>query len=146
MTPYSKVYEAFLSKILEDEWGNWTINEMEIDLHQIMLAAIPYFKFPRVSLDARDEVNQAFEGDLSNEEIQIIASYMKCEWLNRSIMTWENIRPMYSEKDFSPANLLDKLNQTLITERKNALRMESYYYRSIKGKPYDYSQWGSRIE
>ena len=146
MTPYSKVYEAFLSKILEDEWGNWTIDEMEIDLHQIMHAAIPYFKFPRVSLDARDEVNQAFEGDLSNEEIQIIASYMKCEWLNRSIMTWENIRPMYSEKDFSPANLLDKLNQTLITERKNALRMESYYYRSIKGKPYDYSQWGSRIE
>jgi len=146
MTPYSKVYEAFLSKILEDEWGNWTIDEMEIDLHQIMLAAIPYFKFPRVSLDARDEVNQAFEGDLSNEEIQIIASYMKCEWLNRSIMTWENIRPMYSEKDFSPANLLDKLNQTLITERKNALRMESYYYRSINGKPYDYSQWGSRIE
>ena len=144
-TPYSKVYEAFLSKILEDEWGNWTEAEMEADLHQIMCAAIPYFKFPRVSLEL-DEENESFMDELSNEEIQIIASYMKCEWLNRSIMTWENIRPMYAEKDFSPANLLDKLNQALVYERKNALRLESYYYRSIKGKPYEYSKFGTRID
>ena len=146
MTPYSKIYEAFLSKILEDEWGNWTQAEMEADLYQIMCAALPYFKFPRVSLEDRDEVECCFNDDLSNEEIQIIANYMKCEWLNRSIMTWENIRPMYAEKDFSPANLLDKLKQSLEYERKNALKVESYYYRSIKGKPYDYTKFGIRVE
>ena len=42
---------------------------------------------------------------------------MKCEWLNRSIMTWENVKPLYEERDFSQANLLDKLKNTLESER-----------------------------
>ena len=64
---------------------------------------------------------------------------MKCEWLNRSIMTWENVKPLYEERDFSQANLLDKLKSTLEYERTNAARMEDFYYRSIKGKSYSYS-------
>ena len=35
---------------------------------------------------------------------------MKCEWLNRTILTWEHVKPMYEEKDFSEANLIDKLH------------------------------------
>jgi len=31
-TPYDVVYAAFLSKVLEDEWGKWTIEEVEMDL------------------------------------------------------------------------------------------------------------------
>ena len=51
-----------------------------------------------------------FADDLNNEEIQILATYMKCEWLNRTILTWENVKPLYEERDFSQANLLDKFN------------------------------------
>jgi hypothetical protein len=39
---------------------------------------------------------------------------MKCEWLNRTILTWENVKPLYEEKDFSQANLIDKFTQMLI--------------------------------
>jgi hypothetical protein len=46
---------------------------------------------------------------LSNFEIQILAGYMKCEWLERTILSWENVKPLYVERDFSQANLLDKL-------------------------------------
>jgi len=28
MTPYEKIYDAFLAKILEDEWGFWTEEEL----------------------------------------------------------------------------------------------------------------------
>ena len=66
---------------------------------------------------------------------------MKCEWLNRTILTWENIKPLYEERDFSQANLLDKFNQTLTNEKKNAASLERIYYRSINGKPYKYSKW-----
>ena len=45
---------------------------------------------------------------------------MKVGWLNRTILTWEHVKPMYEERDFSEANLIDKLNQLLIEERKNA--------------------------
>lgn len=137
MTPYWNVYNAFLAKTLEDEWSDWTIEETEADLRQLLESAIPYFKFPRVSLD-RDE--EGFFEDLGSEEIQILSTYMKCEWLNRSIMTWENIKPLYEERDFSQANLLDKLRSTLESERLNALKLEGYYYRAIKGRSYKYSK------
>lgn len=136
MTPYWKVYEAFLAKTLEDEWGQWMPEETEADLQAILKGAIPYFKFPRVSLERDD---RGFIEDLNNEEIQILATYMKCEWLNRSIMTWENVKPLYEERDFSQANLLDKLKNTLEYERLNAARLEGFYYRSIKGQSYKYS-------
>lgn len=137
MTPYWNVYNAFLAKTLEDEWGDWTQEETEEDLRQLLESAIPYFKFPRISLERNEE---GFLEELGPEEIQILSTYMKCEWLNRSIMTWENVKPLYEERDFSQANLLDKLKNTLEAERLNALRLEGYYYRSVKGKSFKYSK------
>ena len=136
MTPYQKVYDAFLVKMLEDEWVNWTEEEVAQDLRGILEGAVSWFKFPRVSLDRDDS---GFINDLDNEEIQILACYMKCEWLNRTILTWENVKPLYEERDFSQANLLDKFNQLLEAEKYNALKLERIYYRSIKGKPFKYS-------
>ena len=136
MTPYFKVYEAFLARILEDEWQDWLIEEAEADWRQILEAALPWFKFPRVSLE-HDE--NGFVDDLSNQEIQIIANQMKCEWLNRCLLTWENVKPLYQERDFSQANLIDKLDEAIKQERANALAMESIYYRSRDGKPFNYS-------
>ncbi len=137
MTSYETVYDAFLSKILEDEWGFWTEEEIKQDLRSLLEGAIPWFKFPRVSLDRGDD---GFENDLSNEEIQIIATYMKCEWLNRTILTWENIKPLYEERDFSQANLLAKFKDMLEAEKYNALKLERVYYRSRKGKSFEYSK------
>ena len=138
MTPLQDVYDAFLVKMLEDEWENWTEEEAIMDWYALLLSALPRFKFPRVDLTVKEK--SYFEGNLSNEEIQILATYMKCEWLNRSILTWENVKPLYEERDFSQANLLDKLNATLEAEKNNAKELESLYYRSRKGKPFDYSK------
>lgn len=137
MTPYQTIYDSFLSKILEDEWVNWEKSEVEEDLRTLLEGAIPYFKFPRKDLSRNDD---GFDADLDNEEIQILATYMKCEWLNRTILTWENVKPLYEERDFSQANLLDKFNQLLQKEEKKAQKLESIYYRSIKHKPFDYGK------
>ena len=141
MTPYTKVYEAFLARILEDEWENWLIDEAMADWEQILHMAIPHFKFPRVSLE---QVDGGFSGDLGIEEIQILANFMKVEWLNRCIMTWENVKPLYIERDFSQANLLDKLGAMLKNEQTNAEKMESIYYRSQKGRPFDFSKLATK--
>lgn len=142
MTPYERVYEAFLARILEDEWDEWLIEEATQDWRLLMEAAIPWFKFPRVSLERTDE---GFINTLGSEEIQIIATYTKVEWLNRSILTWENIKPLYNEKDFSQANLLDKLKNTLEAERTAAKELESIYYRSRKGRPFSFSSLATKI-
>ena len=137
MTSLQIVYDAFLAKMLEDELVNWDMEEIEQDWKAILDGALPYFKFPRVSLDIQDD---SFVDDLDNEEIQILASYMKCEWLNRTILTWENVKPLYEERDFSQANLLDKFQSLLEKEEKKAKQLEAIYYRSIKRKPFNYSK------
>lgn len=143
MTDLQVVYDAFLAKQLDDEWTDWTDTEMHEDWKSMLMAAISSFKFPRVSLDiVTDPISGAekFESDLNNDEIQILATYMKCEWLNRAILTWENIKPLYEERDFSQANLLDKFRQMLEEEHKTAARREAKYYRSISRQPFDYTQ------
>lgn len=135
MTPYSAIYTAFLAKQTDDEWENWTEYEVETDFRQMLESAIPFFKFPRVSFERDDE---GFKDDLNDQEIQILASYMKCEWLNRVILSWENVKNLYTERDFSQANLLDKFTNLLAAERKQAAKLEAIYYRSVERKPFRY--------
>lgn len=136
MTSYETVYKTFLAKILEDEWIEWEDEDLiKLDLRSILDGALPWFRFPRKDLTCGED---GFEEDLDNEEIQILASYMKCEWLNRTILTWENVKPLYVERDWSQANLLDKFKQLLKQERYDARLRERMYYRSIKGKPFEY--------
>lgn len=137
MTSLDTVYSAFLSKILDDEWDTWTEEELEQDLLTLLQAAIARFKFPRVSLAYTEE---GFVDTLSNDEVQILATYMKCEWLNRNILTWENVKPLYTERDFSQANLLDKFNKMLVSEQAHARELEASYYRSVDKKPFDYTR------
>ena len=137
MTSFETVYTAFLSKILEDEWENWTREQVEADLFTLLQGAIVRFKFPRVSLEYTEA---GFTDTLTNDEVQILACYMKCEWLNRTILTWENIKPLYEERDFSQANLLDKFNEMLSAEQKHVAQLEAIYYRSVNKKPFKYSQ------
>ena len=144
MTEFQVVYDAFLGKILEDEWVQWDLEDIQSDWKSLLMGALPWFKFPRVSLDI-DEQNDSFVEDLNNEEVQILATYMKCEWLNRTILTWENVKPLYEERDFSQANLLDKFNNMLAAEKKNAARLEALYYRSIQRKPFEYRQLATQL-
>ena len=137
MTSLEDVYKAFLSKMNEDEWAeDWSKEEFMEDDRTILDNAIVWFKFPRVNLNIEDG---HFIGTLSNDEIRIIATFMKCEWLDRTILTWENVKPMYDERDFSPANRLREYRLLLEKEQKEARRLEALYYRSIKGQPFDYT-------
>ena len=144
MTPYQVVYDAFLAKIKEDEWSHEIdIKFILADWRAILDGALPLFKFPRVNLTYRDE--EGFEADLGNEEIQIIANLMKEEWLSRTINTWENVKVMYDERDFSQANLLDKFIKLLDSVQIKNKKMQKQYSRSIVDangmkKPFDYTK------
>lgn len=144
MTPYQVVYDAFLAKIEEDEWSNGEdLAFILSDWRSILESALPLFTFPRVNLNNRDDYG--FNAVLGNEEIQILANLMKEEWLSRTINTWENVKVMYDERDFSQANLLDKFIKLLeVTQNKNK-KMQKRYSRAITDengvkKPFDYTK------
>lgn len=105
-TPFLKVYDAFLARITADEW---TLEEelaiVERDWQELLKIAIFRFKYPRVDLeietvqepeDGQLGVYQ-FSADLTNDEIQLLAMYMKHEWVKRCIASWENIRQLYAD-------------------------------------------------
>lgn len=110
-TPLQTIYDAFLAKVEADDWMLTEENQelVKEDWRMILDAAIVQFRYPRISLDYEGD---KFNEDLGNDEIQVLANLMKLEWIRRCIATWDNIRQLYSDKDFSQANFLDKLNKT----------------------------------
>lgn len=146
-TPFLKVYEAFLARITADEW---TLEEdiaiVERDWQQLLDIAIFRFKYPRNSLkklefdpdpncDCNPLISCAFEGDLDQDEIQLLALYMKHEWIKRCVASWENIRQLYADKNFSQANHLDKLNKLQTAVEDEVHRAEGIYDRSRNKRP-----------
>lgn len=134
-TPLQDVYDAFLSKIEADDWMlTEEENVVTEDWRMLLNAAIMQFRYPRVSLDY-DKESAVFTDDLGNDEIQILANLMKLEWIRRCISTWDNIRQLYSDKDFSQANFLDKLNKTGEQVRDECRLMLDRYGRSTNYRP-----------
>ena len=143
-TPFLKVYDAFLARITADEW---TLEEelaiVERDWQELLKMAIFRFKYPRVSLEYEEIENSQelkvcqFIDDLNNDEIQLLALYMKHEWVKRCIASWENIRQLYADKDFSQANHLDKLNKLEAAILLEVRHAEGVYDRSREKRPAD---------
>lgn len=141
-TPWWTVFGAFLARIEEDDWMREKDQEIvQQDLLQILGMAAFDFRFPRVSLDL-DYLNETFVSELSNAEIQVLATFMKVHWLRRQINTWRVIKQQYSTKDFelsSQANHLDKLIKSLESAEKEAKRALDTYDRSRSHGVYTYS-------
>lgn len=136
------VYDAFLCKVNEDDWAK-CYNEEDLewfikDWRSILNSSIPYFKFPHCSLDI-DEERQCFVDEkMTSEEVEVLATYMKQEWLKRTIDSWENVKTQYDEADFSQANLLKTFIALRQEVKEEAKEKESMYYRSVKKKPFGY--------
>lgn len=142
MVELMTVYDAFLAKVNEDDWAHcyseddlkWFIQ----DWRSFLNASIVYFKFPRCGLDI-DEEKQCFKDEsFSNEEVQVLATYMKWEWLKRTIDSWENIKTQYDESDFSQAKLLSTFIELRKQIQTEAEELQAIYYRSVAKRPFHY--------
>lgn len=146
-TSFSKIYDAFLARITADEW---TLEEelaiVERDWQEMLKMGVFRFKYPRVDLSFEEvsiqttDIGQIcqyqFVEDLTNDEIQLLALYMKHEWVKRCIASWENIRQLYTnDKDFSAANHLDKLIKLEAAIEVEVHKAEGIYDRSRMKSP-----------
>ena len=120
-TPFSNIYNSFLSKITDDMYMELTEQDTYKMLEELLMSAIHKFEFPRVNINdyvktITDDKGESVEGHfnviLSNEEINILSTYMIVEWLGQQLASVENTRMKYSGSDFkftSQANHLSKL-------------------------------------
>lgn len=138
MTPLQNLYNAFLARVTSDEW----ILPDDIvlarqDWLQLFYIAAFRFKFPRISLEV-DAGEQNFINDVTNDEIQLLAIYMKHEWVKRCVSSWEQVRAIYTNKDFSQANYLDKLIKLSEQLDVECRKETSGYGRAPNHRPYAY--------
>ncbi len=134
-TPFSEIYDIFLTKITDDMYMELTELDTFRMLEDLLVAAIPKFEFPRVNIfdyegkeidissycgvDSNYQEVVAYLYDsghfncvLNLEEINILAVYMIVEWLSQQLASVENTRMKYSGSDFkftSQANHMQKL-------------------------------------
>ena len=145
MVTLQQVYDNFLSRITDDEWSDCNVTEedlewMTADWRAILNQAIPYFKFPRCSLLV-DDITQTFvDPKMSDDEVNILAVYMKLQWVKRSIDTWENIKTQYDEHEFSQAHLLNQFIKLKAQAEEEAKDLEAIYYRAPSKAPFKYGR------
>jgi hypothetical protein len=140
-TPYTKVFDSFLSKIDDPLFAKLTTTEAEDDMTSLLNSAIVQFDFPRVSLVEKDDVTKIFTNDLSLNEIEILANLMKLEWIKREIHGVHLIQQQLSSKDFgltSQANHLKILLELKVeTEKDVQSLLTKYSYVSNRQSLYE---------
>ncbi len=137
-TPFSEIYDRFFGKITDDMYasadggiGEWTKEDTERDLKNILMDAIPGFEFPRFPLYDFDEDAEEFNVHLTSEEINILALLMYNAWLQRQVASIENTRMKYSGADFKLASQGNHLAR-LIELKKEAERQAHHMQRLYK--------------
>lgn len=158
-TPFSYIYDSFLSKITDDMYMELTELDTYQLLEELLLSSIQKFEFPRVDLteyelvSITDEVKYtgaesgqeevpailyeggSFTNTLTAEEINILATYMVVEWLGQQLASVENTRMKYSGSDFkftSQANHMQKLLQLKKDYEREGFHLQRLYKRRQK--------------
>lgn len=160
-TPFSLVYDNFLSRITDDMFMELTELDTYEILQDLLIAAIHKFEFPRVDINDYEEnfiidevlyegveseydettallyTGGYFNVALSAEEINILGTYMIVEWLGQQLASVENVRMKYSGSDFkftSQANHMQKLLQLKSDYEREGFHLQRLYKRRIKDK------------
>jgi hypothetical protein len=157
-TPFSKVYDSFLSKVTDDMYMELTELETFRLLEDLLISAIPYFEFPRVNINDYDldeiideDTYCGIESDdkpvkaiifsggnfnvsLTAEEINVLSTYMIVEWMGQQLASVENIRMKYSGSDFkftSQANHMSKILTIQKDYERKGFHLQRLYKRRL---------------
>ena len=146
-TSFSEIYECFLSKITDDMYMELTPEDTLKILKELLLSALPKFEFPRQDLsykekeeffdyeDQETEKEYVFLNQLTEEEKNIIATYMVVEWVGQQLASVQNVRMKYSGSDFkftSQANHMQKLLQLKRDYEREGFHLQRLYKRRAK--------------
>ena len=127
-TPYEKIYGRFLSRTTDfdlAELDDYTLSEM---LKKWLYSAVVNVR-TSTPLGARDDENEAFENDLTDLDIELLAMGMTMAWLDQSLNSTELVRQFIGgkeEKYYSQANHIAELRALREETRLEMKRLHSY--------------------
>ena len=160
-TPFSMIYDSFLSKVTDDMYMELDELQTYAMLEELLMSAIHKFEFPRFDITDYEETIVEDEGTytgvesdemevkaiyyneghfnsvLTPEEINILSTYMIVEWLGLQLASVENTRMKYSGSDFkftSQANHMAKIQNMKANYEKEGFHLQRLYKRRKKDK------------
>ena len=164
ITPFSVIYDSFFGKITDDMYMELDKEDTYKMTEELLMAAMHKFEFPRfditdfekgsekISEDTGENIYEEghFNSLLTNEEINILSTYMIVEWLSQQLASVENVRMKYSGSDFkftSQANHMSKiLTQKKDYEREGFHLQRLYCRREKNEEGILHSTFGSIME
>lgn len=147
-TAFSAIYDNFFTRVTDDMYMEWTREDTEKDLQNMLIAAIPTFEFPRfdifdytlgelVNKGTEEEPHLVWDGGSFNthltiEETNILALSMMIVWFTRQMATVEHTKIKSTGSDFkmsSQANHLAKLSALQDKFRTECFHQQRLYKR-----------------
>lgn len=129
-TPFSDIYNLFLSQIKDYELALMEETVLEENLQLWLMGAIPFFHSCKKDLDKIDMVLGIFEEKLNNNEQFILAKYMTYSYVTTFLLREENLSQALNSKDYrmySPANQLKALQNLCEHIRREGTTLQSQY-------------------
>jgi hypothetical protein len=129
-TPFNVVFQRFLNKVTDSNLASLPTENLESIMTEFLQSSIVRFRKCKKDIKNLDLVMQQFNVDLSFDEIEILANWMKFEWLDQQVNRIELLRQSLSSKDFAMYSQANHL-QALITLRKTTdadVRLLMKYY------------------
>jgi len=128
-TSYDLIFQKFMHEI--DDFDLTSLNEEQmLTENKLTLSkAVTLFKKCKQLL-TRDDEDEEFTNDLTEEEMWILADYMRKVWLDEKINNGELLKLRLTDKDFktfSPADLLGTMS-----------KLKTQYDKELKLKVNDY--------
>ena len=84
-TPYSKIYERALAKITDYDLAFLPDDDFRFMIRGWLNSSISKFRKCASDLSDRDDELEVFNVDLVDEEIEILAMLIVCEWLEPQV-------------------------------------------------------------
>lgn len=131
MTAYTTIYNSFLDKVNDYDLADMTAELAQTSMHGWLNQAVVRF-LESCKKDLTQTEEGGFTEDLDLMEIDILTEGMVEAWLKPIRNNLDLLRNALSTKDFttfSPANLLDKVNDTYSMAHANFLsRIKEYSF------------------
>lgn len=130
MTPYTKVFNAFLLKIEDLDLARLDPASQQEMLVGWLDAAIGFLEQDDLKLEHdytdRDDELAQFNVDLNNREIQVLALYMVVAWYEPKVNSLEHTTMMYGSKDEKWDNKKDHYKAVSDIQEKYRKRARKY--------------------
>jgi hypothetical protein len=130
MTSFETVFQRFLNKVTDSDLASLLPDTIDSIMISFLQSAIVRFRKCKQNLEDNDLVLMQFNVDLSLTEIEILANWMKLEWVDQQVNRIELLRPTLSSKDYamySQANHINSLISLRDFTLKDVQTLMKYY-------------------